>query len=57
MKGIIIGVVVGFVIATVGFSGAVNLVEQGVGVVSEHALIIQEKIDGLKTYTEQLSRQ
>jgi hypothetical protein len=56
MKGIIIGTVIGFVIATVGFTGAVNLLDQGVDTVSKHAPVIQEKIDELKNYTEQLSR-
>ena len=56
MKGIVIGVVIGFVVATVGVTGLIGLLNQGVNTVAEHAPVIEQKINELKTYTEQFTR-
>jgi hypothetical protein len=56
MKGIMMGIVIGFVVATVGITGVVGLLDSGLNVITEHAPIIEGKINELKNYTEKLAQ-
>jgi hypothetical protein len=48
MSKFIIGIVVGFVVATVGISGAVSLIEQGFSKVKEYVPAVESTVDDVK---------
>lgn len=48
MKGIIIGVVIGFVVATVGVTGAINMLGTGVDKLKEYAPVVESTVNDVK---------